>query len=128
MTYYCVCFAVLPPVPTAGLTTEDVSALTTRVRDQMLSALCEISVKVPSGEPEKSDDSKASPGPSVRADLARASTANERSEAAPSPLPVATLNSDDTSSTSGSEIRKEGSENGAETEEDEGMVLVGRPQ
>lgn len=119
--------AVLPPVPTAGLTIEDVSALTASVRDQMLNTLREISVNVSSSKPEKSDDSRASPRPSVVADLAQANAANEPSEVVPSPL-VATSNSDDTSSASGSEIRKEGSENGAETEEDEGMVLVGRPQ
>ncbi|KAF7975630.1 hypothetical protein HWV62_9067 [Athelia sp. TMB] len=116
---------VLPPVPTAGLTTEDVSSLTTRVRDQMLSTLREISIDVSSGTAAKSHDSKASLNAAVVTDPPVVSPESKLTELAPSR--PETTGSSDTSSVSGSDIRKEGSEAGTETEEDEGMVLVGRP-
>ena len=112
-------------MPTAGLTTEDVSSLTTRVRDQMLSTLREISVDVSAGTvaARSHDDSKANAA--VVTDPTVVSPENKTTELAPSR--PETTGSSDTSSVSGSDIRKEGSEAGTETEEDEGMVLVGRP-
>jgi lysophosphatidate acyltransferase len=96
-------------VSTEGLTTEDVGELVIHVRDQMLSALNEISVKVPAtGQRTQSHD-----------------TGSSILEVDPSPTP---------SSVGGREgardagiVKKEGSETGTETEEDEGMVMVGRP-
>ncbi|KAG6856998.1 hypothetical protein H0H87_011092 [Tephrocybe sp. NHM501043] len=106
---------VLPPIPTAGLTTADIPELSTRVHDRMLETLREISV-VPAGhaptrkslneskekEEEKAGVSFSEPktvDPAVRVDAGQ-STAS---------------------------LVSLGSETSAETEEDEGMILVGKP-
>lgn len=124
---------VLPPVPTTDVTTssEDVSALATRVRDQMLAALREISVKVPSDVANKSPDPTTNPSFSAPANQGASSPdrTNEATEV-PSPAPVPSFS--EVSSPAASQVlKKDGSENGTEggteTEEDEGMVLVGRP-
>jgi len=121
---------VLPAISTEGLTPEDVPALTIRVRDQMLAALREISVKVPGQEEkEKTRDTKEAPKeiatPVASASLSVPSSAALSEGVSPSPLPEALLRD---GSRKGS---KDGSasENGTETstEEDDGMVLVGRP-
>lgn len=97
----------------------------------MLEVLRAISAKVPSEQQEAkfSDHSPLStsldsPGHTVIATNAEAefSTAT--------PVPGGFETGVDTESSTGSETsnrRMEGSENEAETEEDEGMVLVGRP-
>lgn len=115
--------SVLPPISTTGLTVADIPALATRVRDQMLETLREISV-VPtgSGQGEKSEEKLSSP------------PSEDTSRVNPSPTisdPVSDANASSASlasSFSASTLSKsEVSENGAETEEDEGMILVGRP-
>lgn len=134
---------VLPPISTTNLTAADVPALTIRVRDQMLAALRDISVKVPSGQPEKSDD--ASRDTTAPAESASNSTPSNTLESDVLGIPdievevprrAATSSDSGDSSTSSSSNAppptttpgfSEGSENGTETEEDEGMVLVGRP-
>jgi lysophosphatidate acyltransferase len=118
---------ILPPVPTTDLTADAVSALADRVRDQMLTTLREISIRVPSSELEQSPgpaepDSgladRATPTPFTSGDVSGVEVPNE----------VVTPPKYETVSTTVSQLPKEGSENGTETEEDEGMVLVGRPQ
>lgn len=107
-------FTVLPPVATTGLTAEDITPFSNRLRDQMLTTLREISVKVPTNESgDKSDDRRT---PTPRAPSVP-TEAGPRNEGVPS---IATITSSQT-------LKKEGSETGTETEEDEGMVLVGRP-
>jgi len=105
---------VLPPVATTDLTAEDITPFSNRLRDQMLTTLREISVKVSTSESgDKSDDRRT---PTPRAPSVPIE-AGPRNEGVPS---IATITSSRT-------MKKEGSETGTETEEDEGMVLVGRP-
>ncbi|KAI0053666.1 1-acylglycerol-3-phosphate O [Auriscalpium vulgare] len=126
---------VLPPVSTAGLTTKDVGDLAIRIHDQMVAALREISD--PSAPPPPTSAASATPAkshdePSVDAPAVPSS-------ASPTPAPQPPPETDTrpetpitpTTSEAPSEEsvrRRESSENGAETEEDEGMVLVGRPR
>ncbi|OBZ70121.1 putative 1-acyl-sn-glycerol-3-phosphate acyltransferase [Grifola frondosa] len=135
---------VLPPVPTTGLTSADASDLAVRVHDLMVDALREISVPAPSAPSEKPRPAPASappsqePQPPVNPIPAPATVE-------PTPLPEPEeLRSDSpaeshASTGASSELsamsspvltssRVEGSENGTETEEDDGMVLVGRPK
>lgn len=89
----------------------------------MLTALREISVKVPPSESAEQSDDRATPTPSAP------SAPSAPAEVAPSkevPPPVPSK-SEFTSSSDSQSLRKDGSETGTETEEDEGMVLVGRP-
>ena len=135
---------VLPPIPTEGLTVADVPDLAARVRDQMVAALREISVPVAS--PNVPSESKPSPIPS---DKPNEPPRDELSVQATSALPAepepaqpveshpqipsrsesraSTQASEDTGS-SPAQSRRSGSDNGTETEEDDGMVLVGRPK
>lgn len=135
--------AVLPPIPTAGLTIADVGALASRVHDMMVEALREISVPVPrSGTIEKPSISNTVPAPEqVQEDAQQdplthvlpAVTQSGPDVAAPASRSESrasefTSASEDFSSSPSSRHGYEGSETGVETEEDEGMVLVGRPQ
>lgn len=129
-------FAVLPPVPTTGLTTSDVGALTVRVHDMMVEALREISVPASSSSAdiattapaETTQEAKQEPLaqilPSVTEAGPDATLPESRSESRAS---QATSLSEDFSSPSSSRHGLDGSEAGVDTEEDEGMVLVGRP-
>jgi len=131
LTYYV--FTVLPPVPTVGVTVDEVSALAARVRDQMLSTLREISVIVPCKEEVKSavmenprETALADPripSPTIPSEPAFRG-ATELQTAAP---PTAT-EMEAASTTASQVLTVDGSENGTETEEDEGMVLVGHPK
>ena len=96
---------VLPPVSTVGLKTDDCSDLVLKVRNQMLETLREISRKVPSA------DSKGDPTPS-------SSIAVDT----PQPPPVV----EDIPAAELLQKGKKASENGTDEEDDE-MVLVGRP-
>lgn len=132
--------AVLPPVSTTGLTAADVGALSVRVREMMVEALREISVAVPSSD-KKGPISTSSPpteAPASRSQDPLAHVLPSVTEAGPdvsvstdsrseSRASQATSFSEDFSSPPSSGHGYEGSETGAETEEDEGMVLVGRP-
>jgi len=138
---------VLPPVPTTGLTASDVAALSVRVHDMMVEALRDISVPVSSpnadqkrardvavhgpvsAPTERQDFDHHNPLapviPSVTEADPDATISLSRSESRTS---EATSFSEDLSSSTFSRHGHEGSEAGAETEEDEGMVLVGRPR
>jgi lysophosphatidate acyltransferase len=122
-------YVVLPPIPTTNIAVADVPSLAVRVHDQMLSTLREISVEVPPRLPEKDGfPSEPIPLAPIATDAPPTPTSDEP-QPEPSPSASATQETGgDTSSEAGSMIRKsEGSENGTETEEDEGMVLVGHP-
>jgi lysophosphatidate acyltransferase len=122
---------VLPPVSTEGLTAEDVGDLATRIREQMLQVLREIS------------DPNAPPPPATPAETSSASRTDIPVEA-PSTLkgatPVPSAGditvpeprdvSEERPATPHSEVTSEGSVRRSEndTEEEEGMVLVGRPR
>ncbi|OCH94291.1 1-acylglycerol-3-phosphate [Obba rivulosa] len=144
---------VLPPIPTTGLTTADVGALAVRVHDLMVEALREISVPPPStseASAEVKPSASSSPDPqqrtervdpvsaSVAASLPAEPARQSQPGAEPEPSSAAAPGSraESRASTNTSEelvspshsSRIEGSENGTETEEDDGMVLVGRPK
>ncbi|THU91903.1 1-acylglycerol-3-phosphate O-acyltransferase [Dendrothele bispora CBS 962.96] len=124
---------VLPPVPTDGLTAKDVPALIERVRGQMLDNLRDISVKVDSDEPGKSTQNISSTQEATEPAPSFPAVASVGSSLPPpdlsSPFSEARSDSKDSLSSSPTSSRRpsEPSENGTETEEDEGMVLVGRP-
>ncbi|KAI0650435.1 1-acylglycerol-3-phosphate O [Trametes meyenii] len=133
---------VLPPIPTTGLTAADAGALAVRVHDLMVETLREISAPPPPEASPKPAEPAVSSSPLTTPPVAGIPT-----PAAPSQPPVveteaekaaeqvrtesrASINASENSSTSSptlSHRRVEGSENGTETEEDDGMVLVGRP-
>lgn len=131
---------VLPPVPTEGLTTADISDLTERVRSQMLETLREISTharkptitegKKPSSSPPVSEkevkESHTFSGASIAINPSTPSTKSEGD----SPQLDGTLSSSASlaSFSTSSQLWKStaGSETGGETEDDD-MVLVGRP-
>lgn len=121
---------ILPPILTAGLKPEDAGSLALQVRDQMVNALREISVKVPSGMTDKvetppQDPPSVIPEPSdVHPELPQVSE-HEEPEREREVLPSSGSNSSLADSLASSKYQM--SENGTETEEDEGMVLVGRP-
>ncbi|KAI0068611.1 1-acylglycerol-3-phosphate O [Artomyces pyxidatus] len=136
---------VLPPVPTTGLTNSDVGALAIRVHDMMVDTLREISDPNAPPPPAPAPDTKASlpaspPAPAPEdVDVPVDAPAIPRPPT-PEPEPVQEQEPEPESRTESpttppsesfseeSLRRREGSENGAETEEDEGMVLVGRPR
>ncbi|KAG6378596.1 hypothetical protein JVT61DRAFT_12863 [Boletus reticuloceps] len=119
---------VLPPIRTTGLTVTDVADLATRTREQMLAALCDISVKVERDEDDMSKDLvestpepptvEISSGPVVT-DNAIASIPATPSEETPS----------ETSEPSRSvqSLRPDGSVSEYGETDDEGMVHVRRP-
>jgi len=128
----------LPPIPTEGLTDNDVPELSKRVRDQMLDALRDISVKPTTEEaaesPRDSEPTSTEPQP----DSASSSVPKTEDQGILSspdiqhigPTEVFEARTSSRASISSSDSnrrRSEPSENGTETEEDEGMVLVGRP-
>ncbi|PPQ87022.1 hypothetical protein CVT24_002671 [Panaeolus cyanescens] len=118
---------VLPAIHTAGLTIADVGSLTTRVHDAMLESL--LALEAPPTE-KPSQTTTVEPSPSSDPLEAAANVV------APSPSTQEVLevelqskgsSSSLASSSVSSAFRKSSSEQGAETEEDEGMILVGRP-
>ncbi|KAK0447790.1 hypothetical protein EV421DRAFT_1788206 [Armillaria borealis] len=114
----------LPPVQTKGLTPEDASALSLRIREQMLEALNEISASSPSQAKTEKDSSSLATGAAETEAVAETKVdVTEGDSEKPS---VAAGAQTSTPSESGSD-KARSSENGTETEEDEGMVLVGRP-
>jgi lysophosphatidate acyltransferase len=121
---------VLPPVSTEGLTVADVGDLAARIREQMVQALREVS------------DPNAPPPPAESFSMSR--TEKDTPVEAPSilkettPVPSTSIGdiphprdvSEERPATPYSEITSEGSIRRSEndTEEEEGMVLVGRPR
>ncbi|KAJ3828667.1 hypothetical protein F5880DRAFT_1472127 [Lentinula raphanica] len=133
---------VLPPISTEGLTNNDVPELAERVRDQMLNALRDISVKVekqaPAEQPRglqptfpnefQSDPSSSLSSPNiVEVEDASSSVPDVHPEQILEATRTSSVVSISSSDSNHVEQRSEPSENGTETEEDEGMVLVGRP-
>ena len=134
---------VLPPIPTTGLTSSDAAALAVRVHDQMVAALREISVPVPSTGSDKKTTSSISAAADPQPPAVQ-TAAQPRQDPLPRVVPsvteadlapisrsesVASTNfSEELSSPTSSRHGLDGSEAGTETEEDDGMVLVGRPR
>lgn len=119
---------MLPPVSTEGLTAADVGDLAIRVHQQMLETLREISD--PNAPPHPDTPSKTVTLPqdtSVDTPLIpKESTPIPSSpdESASRPRDVA----EERPVTPHSEVTSEGSMRRSETEEEEGMVMVGRPR
>lgn len=107
---------VLPPIPTAGLESSDVSQLAIQTREKMVAVLREISIPASSDTPPPSSKPVASMLSTPPSQISVEATPELGSERQ-LPSPEGSIASS----------RIEGSENGMETEEDEGMVLVGRP-
>jgi len=128
------------------LTAADVGILSTSVREQMLVALREISshAAIPSGQEEKMvdlteqlQDSRSlestsepaapmlPPSSDVVPDSVEAALRAQGSSSSIASSAVSSVVSSAVSSAG--RIKPSSSENGTETEEDEGMILVGRP-
>ena len=127
-------FTVLRPISTSDLSTADVGTLATRVRNQMLDTIRDLFAKLDSEQPEDS-----------RQNLRQEESVSRNSQAGPisttlSPdigidlesletIPDITGSSSSLASSASSHQRtRDANETGAETEEDDGMILVGRPQ
>jgi len=108
---------VLPPIPTAGLESNDVSQLAIQTREKMVAALREISTPASSDTPPPPPSKHAAPPLSIQPSQISVEATSELGSERQLTTPEGSITSS----------RKEGSENGMETEEDEGMVLVGRP-
>ncbi|KAH9899552.1 1-acylglycerol-3-phosphate O [Cubamyces lactineus] len=139
---------VLPPIPTTGMTSADAGALAVRVHDLMVETLREISAPPPPDAMPKAPEPAVTPTPlpnPVGAGVPSPASTPVPSQPEPASAPTnapekvaeqartesrASTNASENSSTFSptlSHSRVEGSENGTETEEDDGMVLVGRP-
>ena len=134
-------FLVLPAISTTGLNAQDVGPLSTRLRDLMLKTMEEISSPAPSSpnlSGTKPTAPSSAPGQSENKEQAQIPLAAipTPTESDPSSTPTNESRSESRASTYASDFppsspalsRFGGSENGVETEEDEGMVLVDRPQ
>lgn len=128
---------VLPPIPTKGLTAADVGDFTTRVHDIMVEALREISGPAPPiSETPKPQPATVSTPSAITPTPSQQQQQTDPLAAIPSPIesdPLPESRSESRASlvsepSSPALSRKGESENGVETEEDEGMVLVGHPK
>lgn len=126
---------MLPPVPTVGLTAADVGDLAVRIRGQMLQVLREISdpnapapPTIPAESFSVSRTEKDAPvkAPSILKETTPVPSTSFGDMTASQPRDV----SEERPQTPYSEITSEGSIRRSEndTEEEEGMVLVGRPR
>ena len=123
---------MLPPIPTEGLTATDVGDLATRVRGQMLEVLREISD--PNAPPPSVTLPPAFTMPQT--EEIPVGTPSTPKETTPVPaigdvgLPQPRETSEERPVTPYSEVTSEGSVRRSEndTEEEEGIVLVGRPR
>ncbi|PIL37422.1 hypothetical protein GSI_01116 [Ganoderma sinense ZZ0214-1] len=123
---------VLPPVPTEGLTAADVPDLAIRVHDMMVESLREISAPPPPGTEPKSTLPAVTPTP-LGTPVPSSVPAEQPKSSEPEPPRTESRTSSSVSENSATSSpvlaysRMEGSEYGTETDEDDGMVLVGRP-
>ena len=124
---------MLPPVSTEGLTTADVGDLATRIREQMLQVLREISD--PNAPPPPATPTVTFSVSRTEKDIpVEASLTLKETTPVPSagdmPAPRPRDVSEERPVTPHSEVTSEGSIRRSEndTEEEEGMVLVGRPR
>jgi len=128
---------VLPPIPTKGVTAADVNDFSARVREIMVEALREIS-----GPEHPSSDTKSSKSLPAFAEPPPSFQQQQHTDpliaTAPSPIELESQPESRSESRASTSLMSEPSspalsrhgesENGVETEEDEGMVLVGRPK
>ena len=118
-------FTVLRPIPTADLSSAEVGTLATRVRDQMLDTLSDLYAQL---EPEDSQlnlrQETGASGPTESITILSPSIGIEQT------IPDITGSSLSLTSplVSSHQRTLDVNEAGEETEEDDGMILVGRPQ
>jgi lysophosphatidate acyltransferase len=128
-------FTVLRPISTTGLTAADVGTLAAGMRDRMLDTLRDISTKL---EPEDSEGKSASrdpseSGPQIESTIATTLTPGIGNELESLELlktiPDVTGSFSSLASSSTSYHRRTlgANETGAETQEDDGIILVGGP-
>lgn len=112
---------VLRPISTTGLTAADVGTLADRVRNQMLDTLHDISAKL---EPQKKSASEQIESTTSTALTPGIGIELESHET----IPGVTGSFSSLASSLASSHRKtlDANETGAETEEDDGMIIVGR--
>lgn len=126
---------MLPPVPTEGLTAADVGDLAVRIRGQMLQVLREISdpnapapptIPAESFSVSRTEKDASVEAPSILKETTPVPSTSFGDMTVPHPRDV----SEERPQTPYSEITSEGSIRRSEndTEEEEGMVLVGRPR
>ncbi|KAI0776154.1 hypothetical protein BD413DRAFT_470142 [Trametes elegans] len=141
---------VLPPIPTTGMTSADAGALAIRVHDLMVETLREISAPPPPDATPKPAEPAVTSSPLPGPGAAGVPTpASAPAPSQPQPQPAASAATETESEKAAEQVRAESrastnasehsstsspvlshsraSENGTETEEDDGMVLVGRP-
>jgi len=118
---------VLHPIPTTDLSSADVGTLATRVRDQMLDTLRDLYAKSDSEQSEGSHQNlRQEKGTSGFAESStRTTTFSPGIGIEPESLETITGSSSSLASSLASS--HQANETGGETEEDDGMVLVGRP-
>jgi len=118
---------VLHPIPTTDLSSADVGTLATHVRDQMLDTLRDLYAKSDSEQSEESHQNlrqeKGTSGPTESS--TRTTTLSPGVGIEPESLETITGSSSSLASSLASS--HQANETGGETEEDDGMVLVGRP-
>ncbi|KAJ7597707.1 hypothetical protein C8J56DRAFT_772157 [Mycena floridula] len=123
---------VLPPVQTTGLTEQDAGGLAEKVREMMLEALIDISPKVAStpdnSKVEKSTKAPTPPPPAKpMVDLPITVQAQTLTRDAPDEKESLKELAEGSMTSSLKMSMSSSSFGGTDTEEDEGMVLVGRP-
>lgn len=117
---------MLPPISTKEFTVADIGLLSKRVQEHMVAALCEISPHATAKASPRQETPK--PAPQSEPLEAAAPLLAPSIPAAGESLEAKANSSTNSSRASSSERRKmSSSEAGTETEEDEGMILVGRP-
>lgn len=131
-------FTVLRPISTTDLSPADVGTLANRVRDQMLDTLRDLFAKLDSAQPEVSHQNLCQEEGASRDSRPIESTMS--TALSPSidielesleTIPDITGSSSSLASSlasSSHQRTRDANETGAETEEDDGMILVGRPQ
>ena len=127
-------FTVLRPISTTDLSSADVGTLSTRVRDQMLDTLRDLYVKFDSEQPEDSHQNlRQEKGASFDSGpIESTMTTTTLSPGISFELESLETIPDITGSSSSlasslASSHQNANETGAETEEDDGMILVGRP-
>ena len=124
-------FTVLRPISTADLSTADVGTLASRVRDQMLDTLRDLFAKLDSKDSHQNlrQEGGAShdSGP-IESTVSSSGIGIELDSLETIPDIAGSSSSLASSLASSHQRTRDANETGAETEEDDGMILVGRPQ
>jgi lysophosphatidate acyltransferase len=119
---------VLRPIPTVDLSSADVGTLATSVRKQMLDTLHDFYAKSDLEQPENLHQEKGASGPTESPTMTTTLSPSIGIEALETIPDITGSSSSLASSLASSHQRTlDANETGGETEEDDGMILVGRP-